>query len=125
MYMCLCVRIPACLQRPEKGIEASGAGVTGSCELPSIDRCLKLNPDPLEEQQVLLTPESSLERHLLQYLLIYLIASDCKRQVTMAMPYLFLLTLMPCTWCFACLQMPLWILRNESNIVALSDFQID
>lgn len=82
MYMCLCVCIPVCLQRPEEGTEASGAGVTGSCELPSIDRCLKLNPDPLEEQQVLLTPESSLESHLLQYLLIYLIASDCNCPVS-------------------------------------------
>lgn len=111
MYIYLCVCIPVCLQRPEEGIEASGAGVTGSCELPSIARCLELNPHHLGEQHMLLTPESSLQ--LLKCLLIYIIASDCDLLVVKTLPYLFLL---------ACLQMPLQILRNESSIVALTDF---
>lgn len=85
------------------------------------NRCLELNPDPLEEQQVLLTPKSSPQ--LLKYLLIYLIASDCNCPVARAMPYLFLLTQFPARGVLlACLQMPLRILRNESSIVALSDF---
>ena len=46
-HLCLC-----------EGTRSSGAGVTDSCELPC--GCWELNPDPLEEQPVLLTSEPSL-----------------------------------------------------------------
>lgn len=49
----------ACHQkRSEEGTVASGTRVTDDCE-PSY-RSWELNPDPLEGQSVLLTPETSL-----------------------------------------------------------------
>lgn len=42
-------------------VESSGAGLTGSCELPR--DCCKLNPSPLKEQPVLLNTEATLRSH--------------------------------------------------------------
>ena len=58
---CMCNIYIQCLQRPEEGTGSSGAGVTNGCELPC--GCRELNPGPLEEQQVLLTDEPSLQPH--------------------------------------------------------------
>lgn len=46
------------VQKPEEGIGSPGAGVTEGCELPC--RYGELNLDPMEEQPVLFTTESSI-----------------------------------------------------------------
>lgn len=54
--MGICVWVP---QRPAECMGSPEAGVTGGCELPAAGGCWKLNPGPLEEQQVLLAAEPS------------------------------------------------------------------
>lgn len=46
------------VQKPEEGIGSPGAGVIEGCELPW--RYWELNLDPMEEQPVLFTTESSI-----------------------------------------------------------------
>lgn len=50
---------PECPQESEEGVRSLGTGVTDDCEPPHW--CWELNPGPLQEQQVLLTAESSLQ----------------------------------------------------------------
>ena len=61
--MCLltCMRTAWVLssQRPEEGIRSSGTDITDSYEMPC--GCWEPNPGPLQEQQVLLSPEQSLQ----------------------------------------------------------------
>lgn len=62
-----------CLQYPqtlEEGVETSGTGVAGGCKLPY--RCLELNLSPVQEQQILLTTELSL-----QAVYVFLILKEC------------------------------------------------
>lgn len=47
------------LHRPKEGIRYPGARVTNGCEVPDIGSSNQV-PGPLEEQQLLLTAESSL-----------------------------------------------------------------
>lgn len=49
-------------RRPEEGAESSETRATDSCE-PSC-RCWELNPVPPQEQQILLTAESSLQPNI-------------------------------------------------------------
>lgn len=60
-FACLFVCAPhvcLCPWQPEESMRSPGTGVTGGCE-PSFG-CFELNPGPLEEQVVLVTPEQSL-----------------------------------------------------------------
>lgn len=50
-----------CLQRPEEGIKSPGARIPGGSELTC--GCYESNLSPLEEQQVLLADELSLQLH--------------------------------------------------------------
>jgi hypothetical protein len=62
-YVCLSAHLCVmCLQhswRQEEVVRSSGKRVTDCCE-PSCG-CWELNPGPLEEQPVILTPETSLQ----------------------------------------------------------------
>jgi hypothetical protein len=51
LHVCLC-----------EGVRSPETGATETCELAC--GCWKLNPGPLEEQPVLLTPETSLQSHV-------------------------------------------------------------
>lgn len=58
IYVSLCTTCIQCPWRPEKDIIFPGTGVTDICETPC--GCGESNPDPLEEEPVLLTVESPL-----------------------------------------------------------------
>lgn len=54
MYGCrVCAHECRCLQRTDKGVRPSGVGDTGGYEWSDVG---DLNPGPLEEREVLLTP---------------------------------------------------------------------
>ena len=58
-FVCLCVcELFVCLV-PVEAIRSLGTGVTDSCEQPC--GCWELNLGPLEEQEMLLTTEPSLQ----------------------------------------------------------------
>lgn len=59
--MCMHVRhaCALCPQIPEEDVGFMRTGVTGSCELPC--GCWELYPGPLQELEMLLTDESSLQ----------------------------------------------------------------
>lgn len=63
MYVCvphhMCVWCP---RKPEESIESCRMVVTDGSGLPC--SCWELNPDPPEEQSMLLTPEASLQSHV-------------------------------------------------------------
>ena len=61
--MCMCAYEYRCPAKPEEDIGSLVAGVIGSCERPNVCGCWELNSGPLQEQQVLLTPELSLQPH--------------------------------------------------------------
>ena len=50
-----------------EGVRSSEAGVTGSGESPC--GCWELNPDPLEEQSVLLTAEPTLQPQVRRFII--------------------------------------------------------
>lgn len=54
--VCLCTLCVQCSQKPEEGVKSSGTGVTDGCE-----RAGKVNPSLLQEQQMLLTAEPSVQ----------------------------------------------------------------
>jgi hypothetical protein len=58
-----------CLQRPEEGTRSPGTGVTNDCKPPR--ECWESNPDPQQEQPVLLTVEPFLQPHMFFISLIY------------------------------------------------------
>ena len=59
-FVCIYVHVHSwCLQRLENGARSSGTGVKDGCEPPCV--CWELNPDPLEEQLVLLNAEPFLQ----------------------------------------------------------------
>ena len=61
-FMCMGVMCTTCMPSAcglVEGIRTPGTEVTGSCEPPY--GCGKQNPDPVEEQSVLLTAEESLQ----------------------------------------------------------------
>ena len=55
LHACMCTESPC---SPEEGAESPGTGVKGGCELTCA--CWEPNLGPLQEQQMLLTTESSL-----------------------------------------------------------------
>ena len=57
-YFYLCVLVCGCLRRSEEGIGAPGTEVVGGCEWQAY---WEPSSGPLEEQQVLLTTEASLQ----------------------------------------------------------------
>lgn len=47
----------------EEDVRFPGAGAIGACELSNMDMSAGLNPGSLQEQNMLLTPESYLQPH--------------------------------------------------------------
>jgi hypothetical protein len=58
MYVCIPVPCSA-YKRPEEGTRSPGTGVAERCKPPRV--CWELNPYPLQDMQMLLTSEPSLQ----------------------------------------------------------------
>lgn len=58
--VCVCItRVCRYPETPERGVESSGAGIIGCCELPAVDTENQTHILCLGEQQVLLSTEPS------------------------------------------------------------------
>ena len=63
MNVCECTCVMQCPWRSGEGVGSPGTAVSNGCYMTY--GCWELNPDPLQEQSMLLTPEPALQPHIL------------------------------------------------------------